>query len=141
MSGLGGKSAWALVNLILAVATAVVMAVLLVGYIKGKREEENEEFEQQVSAETDELNAKLKRKGIARLISVVPAVAAVVAFVLTEDMRLPMQFVDNWTWLMALIALAQAIVAVFTVKTKEEDDFIDDEIMVDDDFSAARPIY
>ncbi len=142
MGGMSSNAAWALLNLILAAATAVVMAVLLVGYFKNKKEEEEEEFGGQVAAQTPESaeeEAKLKRKGLARLFSVIPAVVAVVVFILTEDMRLPMQFVDKWTWVMALIALAQTIVAVFSVKSKDDEDIMEDDFVLDDDTAAARP--
>ena len=45
--------------------------------------------------------------------------AAVIAFILTENMRLPMVLVDKWTLLMVIIALVQLLVAYFSKKTQE----------------------
>ena len=62
---------------------------------------------------------KKSNKGIRRLFSLLPAIAAVAAFILTEDMRLPMTMVDRWTVLMLVIALAQVGVALICKKVKE----------------------
>ena len=43
---------------------------------------------------------ELKRKGLIRLLSILPALLAVITFMLTENMRNPMVFVDKWTLLM-----------------------------------------
>ena len=67
-------------------------------------------------AETDDI----KKKGGWRLASIIPAVAAVIAFILTENMRLPMVLVDKWTLLMVVIALVQLLVAYFSKKKTEE---------------------
>ena len=52
----------------------------------------------------------------------IPAIVSIIAFLLTENMRNPMVFVDRWTWLMVLIALVQVIVCIFARKEKEEPD-------------------
>ena len=52
----------------------------------------------------------------------IPAIGSIIAFLLTENMRNPMVFVDRWTWLMVLIALVQVIVCIFARKEKEEPD-------------------
>jgi uncharacterized membrane protein len=43
-------------------------------------------------------------------------------FILTEDMRNPMVFVDRWTILMAAIALVQAVLALFCKKSYKEEE-------------------
>ncbi|MEA5002167.1 MAG: MBG domain-containing protein [Christensenella sp.] len=105
-NGTLGNAHWALLNLILAIATAIVMAVLLIGYFTGKKHKDEEDGQEQ----------KLKRRGIARLLSILPGVGAIVAFLLTEDMSLPMVFTDQWTLLMAVIAVVQAVITFFTYK-------------------------
>ena len=62
----------------------------------------------------------LKKKGLWRLSSLIPALAAVIAFILTEDMTQPMILVDRWTILMVIIGLVQVLVAIFSKKKKEE---------------------
>lgn len=115
MTGITAEgSAWALLNLIMAVITGIISAVLLVGYFgREEREEENEED-------------KTDRKGFARVMSLIPAVGAAIAFILTENMSNPMIFTDRWTILMAVILLIQAIVAIIAKKSDEENE--DDNI-------------
>ena len=56
------------------------------------------------------------------LMSLIPAIAAVVTFFLTEDMTQPMQMTDKWTLLMAVYLVANVIMAIIAHKTKDEDD-------------------
>ena len=93
---LAAPVAWSLVNLILTILTSLGSVLLLLGYL-----------------------GKKSNKGIRRLFSLLPAIAAVAAFILTEDMRLPMTMVDRWTVLMLVIALAQVGVALICKKVKE----------------------
>jgi hypothetical protein len=95
---LGGPPTWALVNLILMIGTALASIGLIVGY------------------------SKRRGKGMPRAFSVIPAVGAIIAFILTEDMRNPMIMVDKWTILMAAIAVVQLVVMYFSRKSAEEAD-------------------
>ena len=109
---LASGAAWALLNLILMLCTALVSILLLIGFLgKKKKEDENENVEYTV-----------KRKGVTRVLGLIPAIGSIIAFLLTENMRNPMVFVDRWTWLMVLIALVQVIVCIFARKEKEESD-------------------
>lgn len=90
-----GRPAWALLNLVLTLCTILASALLLL----------------------DPTGREFKtRSGILRLVSLVPALGALVAFLLTEDLRLPMTFVDRWTLLMVLIALVQLTVCIAAKK-------------------------
>lgn len=62
----------------------------------------------------------MKRKGIIRLLSVVPTVVSIIAFISTENIWNPMVWVDKWTVLMMVIAIVQAIVAIFTKKSHKD---------------------
>ena len=74
-----------------------------------------------LNAEGEEtLEYTLKKKGLWRLASLIPALGAILAFILTEDMSLPMILVDRWTILMVIIGLVQILVAIFSKKKKEE---------------------
>ena len=84
---------------------------MLMLYFTGKnRDGEEDEAEEE----------ELKRKGFIRILSVLPAVLAVITFALTENMRNPMVFVDKWTLLMILYAFVNAVLALFSVKKREE---------------------
>ncbi|MGI6121870.1 MAG: MBG domain-containing protein, partial [Saccharofermentanales bacterium] len=120
----GGKS-WALLNLLLTILTGIIMLVLWIGYFTSKKREDEDEEKATVESETgdeDEDKDSLKRKGILRLLSLIPFVVAVIVFILTEDMRNPMVFVDRWTILMAAIALVQAVLALFCKKSYKEEE-------------------
>lgn len=104
--------AWALVNLILAVLTALGSALMLVRYFgKKKREADPARGIQE---------AAINRKGGWRLGSLIPAIGGIVAFILTEDMKNPMVLVDNWTLLMVAIALIQVAVGTLAWRSEKE---------------------
>ena len=116
--GEGSGRSWALLNLILTILTALASLLMLTFYFVGKRRED--EDEDSIRAEEEE--EKLKRKGLVRLLSILPAAFAVITFILTEDMRNPMAFVDKWTLLMLLYAVANAVLAFLAVKKWEKED-------------------
>ena len=109
----GYGAAWALINLICAILTVVFSVLLLVGLAgKNEKTEENDAGE--------EVEKEIKKKKFWRIFSIVPALAAVIVFLLTENMRLPMVLVDRWTLLMVIIALVQVLVMVFGKKTTKD---------------------
>ena len=113
--------AWALVNLILTILTVLGSVLLLIGYIgKKQKEREDENGNVVLNAEGEAEMDDIRKKGGWRLASILPAVVAVIAFILTENMRLPMVLVDKWTLLMIVIALVQLLVAYFSKKKTQE---------------------
>jgi uncharacterized repeat protein (TIGR02543 family) len=119
----GTTAAWALLNLLLTILTGIIMIALLIGYFTGrKREEEDRRTNRDRYRNQYEDESKLKRKGFLRLLSFIPLIVAVIVFILTEDMRNPMVFVDRWTIWMAVIAAVQVILALFCKKSYEEDE-------------------
>ena len=92
---------WALLNLLLAIATAVLSVVLLLLYFKKDDDEENEYAEDQNKGS----------KGAARLLSLIPAIAGIITFILTENMSGKMQIVDKWTILMVVFLVINIILA------------------------------
>ena len=63
-----------------------------------------------------------------RSLTIVPAIAALIAFIITEDMSLPMVLTDKWTILMAVIAIAQAALMLFARDKKEEERYEEEMI-------------
>ena len=128
MAAPGGRGrAWALLNLICAVLTVLCGLSMFVGFLKGHKDEEEEEDAKrqnvQKSEEEEEEN-KRYRKG-SKLLGILVGIVAVIAFILTEDMRLPMVFTDRWTLMMIIILAINLLVAWFTRykdKDKEDDD-------------------
>ena len=92
--------AWALLNLIAAVAACG----LSIFRVAGLRDEDSDED---------------NRKGL-RLATLVPAIGSVVAFILTENMSLPMHLIDGWTPLMLGILVAQGVLTTFARNKDEE---------------------
>ena len=103
-----GPHAWALVNLLLTICTAIAAIVLLIG-LAGKKKEDDEGVEK-----------KVNKKVFWRWFSLVPAIGAIIAFILTELPLDNMIYVDWWTLLMAVIAVIQ-IVVIFLSRKKTED--------------------
>jgi uncharacterized repeat protein (TIGR02543 family) len=106
---LAGGPVWALLNLILTIATALASILMLLGYIGKKKEEEDGV----VIRETE-------KHGFTRVLTLVPGIGAIIAFILTENMRNPMVFTDRWTLLMLIIALVQLVLVIFGAKKDKE---------------------
>ena len=87
-------SGWAVLNLILAIVAAIGAVVLVVGYFMG-------------------------HTSVWRLLSLIPGIGGVAAFLLTEDMSQSMTFVDGWTVLMGVIVVVQIAVAVMSLRSKD----------------------
>ena len=98
--------AWALINLLCALATALLSLIMMIRYF-GARREENEE-----TGEITERN----RKGALRLASLIPAIGAIAAFLLTENMANPMVLTDGWTVLMIIFLAIQTGVAILAAR-------------------------
>ena len=108
----GGNAAWALLNLILTILTALGSVLLLIGYL-GKKRKEDEDGEEEYT---------VKKHGFWRLVSLIPGIGSIIVFILTENMSNPMVFVDKWTLLMVIIAVIQIVIAVLSMKDKQEPD-------------------
>ena len=123
LAGLG-TGAWALINLILTIVTTLLSILLLIGYIGKKKKALEDEDGNVVLDENGKevMEYEKNKKGLWRLISIIPALIAIIVFIFTEDMTLPMIFVDKWTILHAVIALVQIVVMVLCKKKKDEND-------------------
>ena len=123
LAGLG-TGAWALINLILTIVTTLLSILLLIGYIGKKKKALEDEDGNVVLDENGKevMEYEKNKKGLWRLISIIPALIAIIVFIFTEDMTLPMIFVDKWTILHVVIALVQIVVMVLCKKRKDEND-------------------
>jgi uncharacterized repeat protein (TIGR02543 family) len=110
--------AWALWNLILSIVGGILaIIVFAVYFFRRNKDEENQRGQE---AE----QSRRQKRLIWRVLSIVLAIIAFIIFFLTEDMRLPMIWVDMWTIAHVIIFLLQivfSIVAAFR-KTKEDDE-------------------
>ena len=97
---------WALINLISALATALLSLIMMIGHFAGRREEEENR----------------DHKGIIRFASLIPAVGAIAAFILTENMANAMVLTDKWTAMMIIILAVQVGAALLAGKKKNSED-------------------
>lgn len=102
------SGAWALINLLSAIVTALLSLIMMVRYFRAGREENEERIE--------------SRKGIFRLASMIPAVGAIAAFIITENMANPMVLTDRWTAMMIIILAVQAVIALLAAKKNNDNE-------------------
>ena len=104
--------AWALVNLILTVVGILLAFVLLIAfYIKRKNEDDSCKYHE-----------KEKKRLWPRVFAAMLAIGAVVLFLVTENMKLPMTYTDRWTIWHAAILVAVIIFAVVASMRKKTDE-------------------
>ena len=95
---------WSGLNLILTVATVLITALMFAFYINRRKDEETGDANYDANAGN--------LPGV-RLASAAASVAAVLLFVLTQDMSLKRGFADQWTIWHIVIAAATAALAFF----------------------------
>jgi len=114
--------------------------VLLVLYFRNRRveEDEDEALERRIrNVATQERNNRnvegtavgyeayekepeaWKKRLVWRIAIGVLAVIAIILFILTEDIRLPMVFVDRWTIFHVIIMLVQIVATILAVRKKD----------------------
>jgi hypothetical protein len=139
----GNKGAsWALLNLILTIVSGILMFALMVRFLLSRSRERQGQGADvsgsdatagcwtasgaSASAVTEErVEAHTRLKGIFWLVGTLAIIASVVLFILTEDMRLPMQWADNWTLCHALIVLIEVILLLlFRTKRSQTSHYV-----------------
>ena len=98
------RSGWALVNLLAVIATIITMLISVISYFRSDEDEEGNK---------------------AKFLTVIPVLFAVLTFIFTENIRLPMMLIDRWTILMLVIMIINILLALFIrngEKEEEKDD-------------------
>ena len=108
-------AAWALINLLAALGTVATAVGMIITFFKKKDDDDDG-----TKANPDEEDENKGKKS--KFLGLIPAVASVVIFILTENMHNPMALVDKWTIPMVLILAANGIVAYLTRNKKPEDE-------------------
>lgn len=107
------EDAWALVNLILTILMIIISLVdIILFFVKKKKKEDEEEG----------TTEKKKRHLGLRLATLIPAIAGVILFLLTEDWTLPYTWIDKWTFWHVIILLIGIMLAAFSGAGKKKDD-------------------
>ena len=121
------KGHWALINLIAAMLS-VVLAVAALLAKHAKEEDEEDKDDQVVESENqDDETVASKRHRTWKIVAVIDAIAAVVVFILTENLAHDMVLVDEWTVLMVLFGLISIVSTYFARKWHEEDEDEDEQ--------------
>jgi len=126
---------WAVVNLILSIVGVVLVAVVFVRAMLLKKKDDREEGKQKNTntktvggAGYGGKNGKgsvsdekyTQRRHLWLITALILAVAGLVVFLLTEDMSLPMGWVDKWTIANTIILIAEIIAIIFVFKTVKQ---------------------
>jgi uncharacterized repeat protein (TIGR02543 family) len=98
---------WSLINLLLSILTSLITLTLLTKWLMSKKRNNDA-----VDSKPRTAHSKLKTT----LLSIIPAVAAIVLFILTQNINNPMVMVDTWTSWMAAIAAIQIVIALRALK-------------------------
>ena len=96
---------WALINLIL-VVIAVLIALISV---RKKKEKSDEEY-------SDEDKRDIRNLFKYKLFSLFVSLGGIIVFILTEDITLPMGYIDNWTLIMVLFPVVEIFNTYFINK-------------------------
>lgn len=97
---------WALINLLTVIVNfAIFILLFLMIYINNRKEDEELE---------------VKNRTPIRIGTVILAIISAIIFFITEDMSLPVTWVDNWTPLMIVLLIVQVIMMILC-RHKEED--------------------
>ena len=96
---------WSLADLVLTALSAIAALFLLV-FGLGRNRRDGEE---------------VKRHRAVRVASVATAAAAIALLILTQDFTQPMAMFDNWTVAFAIVAVAQAVLAIASRKDEREE--------------------
>ena len=119
---LARPGAWALINLICSILTCITGLGMGITYLRKHDEaiDEGEEEIRRAYVGDDEEEEEVNKRKASKFTGIIPAVGSVILFCLTEDMRLPMRFVDKWTIWMVLILLVNLLMAYLTRNRNNE---------------------
>ena len=108
-----GDGSWALVNLILTVLGVFAGIWFLISYFFGSKDEDRDK-------DSEEHESRRRRRLTFRILNAIVAMIAVVLFLLTQDLSLPMAYVDNWTILHVIIAVLQLVLIALAVTWRRQ---------------------
>ena len=114
---------WALYNLIATIITALTGLYMIISFFTKRNEKEEEEEENKEEEDN-------RRNNWSKFLGLVPMIASIIAFILTEDMRNVMVLKDRYTISMIVIALFELVLAFITRNRKEEKEEEEDELLL-----------
>ena len=124
-NALGDGGSWSLFDLICTVVATILSIIMLIFALgRNRKEGDDEETAAAKTANGEEVEEDqiFKRKRIARILSIIPAIGSIVLFVLTQDLTQPMAIFDNWSIVFGIIGIINIVLAIATKTTKNDDD-------------------
>ncbi|WP_294464355.1 MucBP domain-containing protein [uncultured Anaerofustis sp.] len=117
-----GNSSWALINLLCTIFSVLSGLMLLIFARKKKEEYYAEEYYEAEYADADEyLQENKKRRFFTKILAAIDGVIALIVFILTEDMSLPMALIDKWTIFMVVFALISSVTLLMGYKNANDE--------------------
>ncbi|MBR2755873.1 MAG: hypothetical protein IKD64_08695, partial [Lachnospiraceae bacterium] len=105
-----GDPTWALLNLILSIIAVITAIVMAITFFFAKKKEDEEEVK---AVNPDEEENKKSYKGL-KFLGIIPAAAAVILFILTENLAGKMILTDKWTILTAVFTVIAIVLGILT---------------------------
>lgn len=116
-AGFAGQ--WALLNLIIAVLALLMAIVLAVGIFSRRRRQEAEEETQHSAEEQGEQEDKSRTGLVWRILAILAGMLSPIVFLLTENIRNPLVFMDSWTLLMVILLVVQLVFTLVLRKARQ----------------------
>ena len=116
-------ASWALINLMLSIFGVILASYITISTIlTERRKKDDEKF---AEAKKDEKDNSIKHnRALWLIIPIATAIAAAILFILTQNIRLSMVWLDRWT-VVHIILFSVGLIAtllMWTRKDKEKDD-------------------
>ncbi|MDL2219192.1 hypothetical protein LJC04_02470, partial [Ruminococcaceae bacterium OttesenSCG-928-O06] len=118
------EGAWALLNLLTTILTLLFGVLLVIGAFRRNKKAEEQSEEAQAAEETE----RNPKSGLVwRILSILFGPVSLIVFLLTENMRLPMVFTDNWSLLMVILLVAQVVGMLLLKRARDQEEDKEDE--------------
>jgi len=133
--GAGPNGFWALWNLILSIAGALLALMMCVRILitKNRKEKDEDEYQNADPDESEEDEKARKRRRLLLILAVpILAIIAIIVFIITQDMRLQITLTDWWTLLHVIVFALGLVCYFFAFRRKnDEEDEDGEEVIVE----------
>jgi NADH:ubiquinone oxidoreductase subunit 3 (subunit A) len=117
-----GTAAWALVNLLLVIASLVLVLVTILKRIFGKRKDKEDEEDAYAETPEEEPREQKKRRLGWVAAAVVFTLLQVLLFLFTEDTRLLMALLDQWTFITLLLFVLALLTTTVALRRRKQEE-------------------
>ena len=121
-----GLRVWALLNLICLIITVYLLLPIMHLKAKFRRKKQmlnvNGLYDEEKEENVYNTKSFVRRFRTGLVLEIIVSVLAVIAFILTEDIRLPMVLIDRWTPLMILLLLICWVLDVRLIRYRSKSD-------------------